>query len=511
MSLLIRGATVVTHEESYRADVLCANGLIQAIGENLETPSGCDVLDGGGQYLMPGGIDPHTHMQLPFMGTVASEDFFSGTAAGLAGGTTSIIDFVIPNPRQSLLEAFHTWRGWAQKSAADYGFHVAITWWSDEVAREMGELVAQHGVNSFKHFMAYKNAIMAADDTLVASFERCLELGAVPTVHAENGELVFHLQQKLLAQGLTGPEAHPLSRPPQVEGEAASRAIRIAETLGTPLYLVHISSREALDEIAYARAKGQPVYGEVLAGHLLLDDSVYRHPDWATAAGYVMSPPFRPVEHQEALWRGLQSGNLHTTATDHCCFCAEQKAMGRDDFSKIPNGTAGIEDRMALLWDAGVNSGRLSMHEFVALTSTNTAKIFNLFPRKARSASARMPTWCSGTRRQPHPLGRHPSPAGRFQHLRRSHRARHTQPHHQPGQAALGRRRPARRTRRRTLRGAPGLPVGVRSARPPRRTPAPGRRRALILPAIPDRPVEAGRCRIAVDCPEKKPEERLQP
>lgn len=265
MSLLIRGATVVTHEESYRADVLCANGLIQAIGENLETPSGCDVLDGGGQYLMPGGIDPHTHMQLPFMGTVASEDFFSGTAAGLAGGTTSIIDFVIPNPRQSLLEAFHTWRGWAQKSAADYGFHVAITWWSDEVAREMGELVAQHGVNSFKHFMAYKNAIMAADDTLVASFERCLELGAVPTVHAENGELVFHLQQKLLAQGLTGPEAHPLSRPPQVEGEAASRAIRIAETLGTPLYLVHISSREALDEIAYARAKGQPVYGEVLA------------------------------------------------------------------------------------------------------------------------------------------------------------------------------------------------------------------------------------------------------
>lgn len=336
MSLLIRGATVVTHEESYRADVLCANGLIQAIGENLETPSGCDVLDGGGQYLMPGGIDPHTHMQLPFMGTVASEDFFSGTAAGLAGGTTSIIDFVIPNPRQSLLEAFHTWRGWAQKSAADYGFHVAITWWSDEVAREMGELVAQHGVNSFKHFMAYKNAIMAADDTLVASFERCLELGAVPTVHAENGELVFHLQQKLLAQGLTGPEAHPLSRPPQVEGEAASRAIRIAETLGTPLYLVHISSREALDEIAYARAKGQPVYGEVLAGHLLLDDSVYRHPDWATAAGYVMSPPFRPVEHQEALWRGLQSGNLHTTATDHCCFCAEQKAMGRDDFSRFP-------------------------------------------------------------------------------------------------------------------------------------------------------------------------------
>ncbi|MNO83443.1 D-hydantoinase/dihydropyrimidinase [compost metagenome] len=204
----------------------------------------------------------------------------------------------------------------------------------------------------------------------------------MPTVHAENGELVFHLQRKLMAQGMTGPEAHPLSRPSQVEGEAASRAIRIAETLGTPLYLVHVSTKEALDEITYARAKGQPVYGEVLAGHLLLDDSVYQHPDWQTAAGYVMSPPFRPRGHQEALWHGLQAGNLHTTATDHCCFCAEQKAAGKDDFSKIPNGTAGIEDRMAVLWDEGVNSGRFSMQQFVALTSTNTAKIFNLYPRK---------------------------------------------------------------------------------------------------------------------------------
>ncbi|MFL1493194.1 dihydropyrimidinase [Pseudomonas sp. O64] len=382
MSLLIRGATVITHDESYRADVLCAGGLIRAIGTDLDIPAGTEVLDGSGQYLMPGGIDPHTHMQLPFMGTVASEDFFSGTAAGLAGGTTSIIDFVIPNPQQSLMEAFHQWRGWAQKSASDYGFHVAITWWSEQVREEMAELVSHHGINSFKHFMAYKNAIMAADDTLVASFERCLELGAVPTVHAENGELVYHLQRKLMAQGITGPEAHPLSRPSQVEGEAASRAIRIAETIGTPLYLVHVSTKEALDEITYARGKGQPVYGEVLAGHLLLDDSVYQHPDWQTAAGYVMSPPFRPRGHQEALWHGLQSGNLHTTATDHCCFCAEQKAAGRDDFSKIPNGTAGIEDRMALLWDEGVNTGRLSMQEFVALTSTNTAKIFNLYPRK---------------------------------------------------------------------------------------------------------------------------------
>ncbi|MGB8713634.1 MAG: dihydropyrimidinase [Onishia taeanensis] len=382
MTLLIRGGTVVTHDETFRADVLCVDGQIAAVGLDLEVPAGAEIIDAAGQYVMPGGIDPHTHMQLPFMGTVASEDFYTGTAAGLAGGTTTIIDFVIPSPGQSLMEAFETWRGWADKAAADYAFHVAITWWDDSVREDMGTLVHEHGVNSFKHFMAYKNAIMATDDILVESFTRCLELGAVPTVHAENGELVYHLQQKLLAQGLTGPEAHPLSRPPQVEGEAASRAIRIAGTLGAPIYVVHVSCKDSLDEITYARQQGQAVYGECLAGHLVIDDSVYRDKDWGTAAAYVMSPPFRSKVHQDALWKGLQSGNLQTTATDHCCFCAEQKAMGKEDFTKIPNGTAGIEDRMAVLWDEGVNSGRLSLQEFVALTSTNAAKIFNLYPRK---------------------------------------------------------------------------------------------------------------------------------
>ncbi|RAR62844.1 MULTISPECIES: dihydropyrimidinase [Halomonadaceae] len=382
MTLLIRGGTVVTHDETFRADVLCVDGHIAAVGLDLEVPAGAEIIDAEGQYVMPGGIDPHTHMQLPFMGTVASEDFYTGTAAGLAGGTTTIIDFVIPSPGQSLMEAFETWRGWADKAAADYAFHVAITWWDDSVREDMGTLVHEHGVNSFKHFMAYKNAIMATDDILVESFTRCLELGAVPTVHAENGELVYHLQQKLLAQGLTGPEAHPLSRPPQVEGEAASRAIRIAGTLGAPIYVVHVSCKDSLDEITYARQQGQAVYGECLAGHLVIDDSVYRNKDWGTAAAYVMSPPFRSKVHQDALWKGLQSGNLQTTATDHCCFCAEQKAMGKEDFTKIPNGTAGIEDRMAVLWDEGVNSGRLSLQEFVALTSTNAAKIFNLYPRK---------------------------------------------------------------------------------------------------------------------------------
>lgn len=382
MSTIIRGGTVVTSESTYRADIYCEEGFIKDIGADLDVPSGAKVVDAGGCYVMPGGIDPHTHMQLPFMGTVASEDFYTGTAAGLAGGTTSIIDFVIPNPQQNIMEAYNTWREWAQKAVSDYTFHVAITWWDDSVAKDMGTLVKEHGVNSFKHFMAYKNAIMCDDETLVNSFNRCVELGAMPTVHAENGELVFHLQQKILAKGISGPEGHPLSRPPEVEGEAANRAIRIAQTLGSPIYLVHVSCKEALEAITRARNEGQRVYGECLAGHLIVDDSVYRNENFEFAAAHVMSPPFRPKENLEALWRGLQSGNLQTTATDHCCFVAEQKAMGKGDFTKIPNGTGGVEDRLAVLWTHGVNTGRLTMNEFVSITSANTAKIFNIFPRK---------------------------------------------------------------------------------------------------------------------------------
>lgn len=382
MSLLIRGGTIVNAEGEARADVYCEDGLIKAIGPDLQAPMGAKVVDAGGQYVMPGGIDPHTHMQLPFMGTVASEDFFSGTAAGLAGGTTMIIDFVIPAPQTSLLSAYDQWREWAEKSCADYSFHVAVTWWSDQVREDMGVLARERGVNSFKHFMAYKNAIMVPDENLVQSFARCLELGAMPTVHAENGELVYHLQAEVLKKGITGPEGHPMSRPPEVEGEAANRAIRVAQVIGNPLYIVHNSCKEAVEAITRARNEGQRVYGEVLAGHLLVDDSVYRHPDWNVAAAHVMSPPFRPKENQEILWRALQAGNLHTTATDHCCFCADQKAAGRNDFTKIPNGTGGIEDRMSVLWHHGVGTGRLTRSEFVRVTSTAAAQIFNIYPRK---------------------------------------------------------------------------------------------------------------------------------
>ena len=255
MAILIRGGTVVNADRAFRADVLCEGDKIVAVGENLEAPAHAEVIDAGGQYVMPGGIDPHTHMQLPFMGTVTADDFYTGTAAGLAGGTTTIIDFVIPDPKQRLMDAFQTWRGWAEKAAADYTFHVAVTWWDDTVHEDMGTLVQRHGVNSFKHFMAYKNAIMADDETLVKSFRRALELGAIPTVHAENGELVYQLQRELLAKGIRGPEAHPLSRPPEVEAEAANRAIAIAGVLGTPVYIVHVSCAESLEAITRARAR----------------------------------------------------------------------------------------------------------------------------------------------------------------------------------------------------------------------------------------------------------------
>ncbi len=396
MALIIRGGTVVTADNTFRADVLCDGGTILAIGADLDAPAGAEVVDAGGCYVMPGGIDPHTHMELPFMGTVASEDFFSGTSAAAAGGTTMIIDFAIPNPGQSLVEAYQQWREWAQKAAADYSFHVAVTWWDESVHEDMGTLCRDHGVNSFKHFMAYKGAIMCDDEVLVNSFLRARELGALATVHAENGELVYRLQQEIYDRGIHGPEGHPLSRPPEVEGEAANRAIRIAEVLDAPLYVVHNSCIDSLQALTRAQLEGQRVFGEVLAQHLVIDDSVYRDKDWRTAAHHVMSPPFRGKEHQDALWRGLQGGMLHTTATDHCCFCTPQKEMGKDDFRKIPNGTGGVEDRMAVLWHHGVNSGRLTPNEFVAVTSSNCAKIFNIYPRKgavAVGADADLVVW----------------------------------------------------------------------------------------------------------------------
>ncbi|HLV82832.1 MAG TPA: dihydropyrimidinase [Devosia sp.] len=377
-STVIKNGTVVTADLTYKADVKIEGEVIVDIGPNL---SGDAVIDATGCYIMPGGIDPHTHLEMPFMGTYSTDDFESGTRAALSGGTTMVVDFCLPSPGQSLLEALQMWDNKSGKASADYSFHMAITWWDEQVWREMDEVV-KRGITSFKHFMAYKGALMVNDDELFASFQRCADLGALPLVHAENGDVVAAMTAKLLAEGNNGPEAHAYSRPPEVEGEATNRAIMIADMAGVPLYVVHVSSEQAHEAIRRARQKGMRVYGEPLVQHLTLDDSEYANPDWDHAAGRVMSPPFRNKLHQDSLWAGLQSGSLSVVATDHCAFTIAQKRYGIGDFSKIPNGTGGLEDRLAVLWSRGVNTGRLTMNEFVAVTSTNIAKILNLYPKK---------------------------------------------------------------------------------------------------------------------------------
>ncbi|HEV7252232.1 MAG TPA: dihydropyrimidinase [Mesorhizobium sp.] len=378
MSKVIRNGTVVTADLTYKADLLIENGRIAKIGQNL---SGDESFDATGCYVMPGGIDPHTHLEMPFMGTYSADDFESGTRAALSGGTTMVVDFCLPSPNQSLLQAMEMWSNKTSKACADFSFHMAITWWGEQVFDEMAE-VTKRGINTFKHFMAYKGALMVDDDEMFSSFRRCAALGALPLVHAENGDVVAQLQQKLMAEGNNGPEAHAYSRPPEVEGEAANRAIMIADMAGSPLYVVHVSSEQAHEAIRRARQKEMRVYGEPLIQHLVLDESEYKHPDWDHAARRVMSPPFRDKSHQDSLWAGLQAGSLQVVATDHCAFTSEQKRFGVGDFTKIPNGTGGLEDRMPVLWTAGVNTGRLTMNEFVAVTSTNIAKILNMYPRK---------------------------------------------------------------------------------------------------------------------------------
>lgn len=377
-TIVIKNGIVVTADRTYQADVQIDGGKISAIGGNLKADK---TLDASGCYVMPGGIDPHTHMEMPFMGTHSTDHFESGTRAALSGGTTMIVDFCLPAPKQSLLETWQAWDDKSTQACADFSYHMAVTWWSEQVFNEMPEVV-KRGVNTFKHFMAYKGALMVDDDEMFSSFQRCAELGAMPLVHAENGDVVAQLQQKLLAEGNNGPEAHAYSRPPEVEGEAANRAVMIADAAGVPLYIVHVSCEQAHEAIRRARQKGMRVYGEPLIQHLTLDESEYAHPDWDHAARRVMSPPFRNKAHQDSLWAGLQAGSLQVVATDHCAFTTEQKRMGIGDFTKIPNGTGGLEDRMPVLWTRGVKTGRLTMNEFVAVTSTNIARILNLYPQK---------------------------------------------------------------------------------------------------------------------------------
>ncbi|KKX30296.1 dihydropyrimidinase [Rhizobium sp. LC145] len=379
MTTVIKGGTIVTADLTYKADVKIDGGRIIEIGPNL---SGDEVLDAEGCYVMPGGIDPHVHLEMPFMGTYSSDDFESGTRAALAGGTTMVVDFCLPDPGQSLLDALKRWDNKSTRANCDYSFHMSVTWWGEQVFNDMKAVVQEKGINTFKHFMAYKGALMVNDDEMFASFSRCAELGALPLVHAENGDVVAAMQQKLMDEGNNGPEAHAYSRPASVEGEATNRAIIIADMAGVPLYVVHTSCEQAHEAIRRARQNGMRVYGEPLIQHLTLDESEYFNKDWDHAARRVMSPPFRNKQHQDSLWAGLASGSLQVVATDHCAFTTDQKRTGLGDFRKIPNGTGGLEDRMPMLWTYGVATGRITMNEFVAVTSTNIAKILNVYPKK---------------------------------------------------------------------------------------------------------------------------------
>ena len=379
MSKVIKNGTVCTADRAWKADVLIEGEVIRQIGENL---TGEEYIDADGAYVIPGGIDPHTHLEMPFMGTTAAETFETGTWAAAAGGTTMVVDFCLPGEDGSIKNAINEWhRKSAPQICSDVGYHMAITGWDENVFNEMEDAVKM-GVNSFKHFMAYKGALMIEDDEMFASFKRCRELGALPMVHAENGNLVADLQADMLAKGITGPEGHAYSRPPEFEGEAANRAITIADAAGVPLYIVHVSCEQSHEAIRRARQKGMRVYGEPLVQFLTLDESEYFTGDWMHSARRVMSPPFRNKEHQASLWAGLQSGSLQVVATDHAAFNSAQKLMGKDNFCLIPNGSNGLEERLAVLWTEGVETGRLTPSEFVAATSTNIAKILNIYPKK---------------------------------------------------------------------------------------------------------------------------------
>lgn len=384
-SILIKGGTVVNHDQQWQADVLVTGGIITQVQPGLQAPPGVRVIDASGQFVMPGGIDPHTHLEMPFMGTVACDDFFSGQAAAVAGGTTMHIDFALPVDHD-LARGFEEWKVKAAKSCIDYSFHMAVTKWNQKTSEDMSHLV-ESGINSFKFFLAYKGALMVSDEELLHALHRCKELGALPQVHAENGDAVVWGQEEMMRRNITGPPGHALSRPALLEGEATARAIRLARFVGVPLYIVHVMSIDALEEVAKARKEGQRVIGEPVASGLALNESWMWHPDFDVAARYVMSPPIRGAEHGEALRKALARGVLQLVATDHAVFNRQQKAAGRADFRKIPNGVNGLEERMHVVWETMVNSGLMTPSDFVRVTSTAAAQTFNLYPRKGLIAA----------------------------------------------------------------------------------------------------------------------------
>ncbi|HEX4947914.1 MAG TPA: dihydropyrimidinase [Blastocatellia bacterium] len=388
MRTLIKNGHIVTAVDSYIADVLIDGETIAMIGKDLTSVvSNIDrTIDATNKLVIPGGIDPHTHMDLPFGGTSSSDDFETGTRAAAFGGTTSIIDFAVQYKDQSLNQALDVWFQKAEgKAATDYGFHLICTDLPDERLPELKALIDQ-GVSSFKLFMAYPGVFLVDDGTIFKAMTTAGENGGLICMHAENGVVIDVLVKRALAQGHTAPKYHALTRPTRAEAEGVHRAIALAEMANSPVYIVHLSCYDALKEVQNARDLGLRAYAETCPQYLLLDYSYYEREDFE-GAKYVMTPPLRGIENQEKLWKGLRSDDLQVISTDHCPFCMkEQKELGRDDFSKIPNGGPGVENRMSLIYHHGVAQGRINLNRFVELTSTAAAKIFGLFPKKGTIA-----------------------------------------------------------------------------------------------------------------------------
>jgi dihydropyrimidinase len=383
---VVKNGLVVTATDSYVSDIGLAGGKITAIAQELPVEGASKIIDAAGNMVMPGGIDVHTHLDMPFGGTTSADDFESGTVAAAFGGTTTLIDFAIQTKGQSLRQAFETWMGKAERKAAvDYAFHCIITDLGNAQLEEMGQLIGE-GVSSFKLFMAYPGVLMVDDATIFKAMSQAAKYGGLICMHAENGGAIDVIVQKALAEGKRAPKYHALTRPTTAEGEATSRAIALAEMAGAPVYIVHLSCNEALEKVREARDRGLPAYAETCPQYLYLSLDKMDAPGFE-GAKYVFTPPLREKWHQEKLWQGLTQDTLQVVSTDHCPFCfKEQKELGKDDFTKIPNGGPGIEHRLSLVYTGGVHGHRFSPNRFVQLVSTAPAKLFGLFPRKGTIA-----------------------------------------------------------------------------------------------------------------------------
>jgi dihydropyrimidinase len=383
---IIRNGSVVTATDTYTADVAIVNGKITAVGTDLPTQNAGRILDATAKLILPGGIDVHTHLDMPFGGTTSADDFETGTRAAAFGGTTTLIDFAIQYKGQSLRQAFDTWMAKAaSKAVCDYAFHCIVTDVSGGQLSEMNDLVHE-GVTSFKLFMAYPGVFMLDDGSIFKALQTTAKNGGMVCMHAENGSAIDVIVQQALAEGKRAPKYHALTRPTTAEAEAVGRAIALAEMAGAPIYIVHLSCNDALEKIREARDRGLPVYAETCPQYLYLSLENMDAPGFE-GAKYVFTPPLREKWNQEKLWNGLKHDHLQVVSTDHCPFCfKEQKEMGRDDFTKIPNGGPGVEHRMSLIYSGGVATGRFNVNRFVELVSTTPAKLFGLYPRKGTIA-----------------------------------------------------------------------------------------------------------------------------